>query len=223
MRRANGLGDGERDTLKARSRIRKRSAILFAFVAVAALIAGCSSSESTAGSPPSSTSASPASSPSSEPTAPLVGRWEQDADVHTCQNWVRAMDKERLLAAVEPSPPFVSGETWQQVAAEACAGKKGHAHSHFFDAQGAFGSLNASSDQVDDGEYRIVDAHTFRIGKSTFRYVVTGTTLVMDPVITKDERREALAKPGEFTDASWMVGVALPGTSWHRVDCEGWC
>jgi hypothetical protein len=219
-------GNGGGDAVNAGGAIGKRSAMLLRFVAVATMVAGCSSRDSTAGSAPSSTSARPASSPSSEPAAPLVGRWEQSAGVHTCENWVRAMNKEGLLVAVEPSPPFVPGETWQQVAAESCVGKKGQAHSHFFDTYGAFGSLNASGRQVDDGKYRIVDAHTFQIDKSTirFRYTVTGAnTLVMDPVITKDDRREALAKPGEFTTASWMVGVALPGTSWHRVDCEGWC
>jgi hypothetical protein len=134
------------------------------------------------------------------------------------------MDKEGLLAAVEPSPPYFSGETWQQVATESCRGK-GDAHSHFFTEFDTFGSVDAQGQQVDDGEYTIVDAHTFRIGESTFRYALVdgGKTLLMDPVITKAARREALAKPGKFTEASWMVSVAVPGTSWGRVDCDGWC
>jgi hypothetical protein len=80
MRRANGLGNGEGDAVNAGGVIGKRSAMLFAFVAVATMVAGCSSRDSTAGSAPSSTSASAASSPSSDPAAPLVGRWEQSAD-----------------------------------------------------------------------------------------------------------------------------------------------
>jgi hypothetical protein len=36
------------------------------------------------------------------------------------------------------------------------------------------------------------------------------------------QRNEALAKPGKFTDAVWMVSVAVPGTAWNRVDCP-WC
>jgi hypothetical protein len=134
------------------------------------------------------------------------------------------MDGEHLLEAVEESPPFVSGETWQDVAAEYCVGSKAHTHDHFFDEFRNFGSVNAQGQRVDEGSYKIIDSDTFRIGRATFDYkILGGETLVMDPVITKAQRREALANPGEFTDATWMVSVALPGTSWHRVDCGSWC
>jgi hypothetical protein len=52
---------------------------------------------------------------------------------------------------------------------------------------------------------------------------VRGHTLTIDPVITAAQREEALAKAGKFADAVWMVAVAVPGTSWNRVDCGFWC
>ena len=172
---------------------------------------------------PSSTVASP--SPSS-PVALIVGKWKQPANVHTCENFVRSMDEEGLLAAVESSPPYVPGESWQQVAERFCKGPLEDwdvAHYHFFDAEGLFGSLNQDEQQVDDGTYTILGTHTFKIGQSKFRYTVHGNTLTMDPVITAAQREEALAKPGGFADAVWMVAVAVPGTSWNRVDCGFWC
>ena len=177
------------------------------------------------GTVPSPSSTVAPSSPSN-PVALIVGRWRQSADVHTCENYVRAMDEEGLLAAVQSSPPYVPGDSWQQVAERFCKGSLEDwnvVHDHFFDAEGFFGSLNQNKQQVDDGTYTIVDTHAFKIGRSKFRYTVRGDTLKMDPVITTAQREEALAKPGKFTDAGWMVAVAVPGTSWKRVDCGFWC
>lgn len=174
----------------------------------------------------SSPSGTIAPSSSSGPVALIIGRWRQSADVHTCENYVRGMDKEGLLAAVQSSPPFVPGDSWQQVAERFCKGSLEDwdvVHDHFFDPDGLFGSLNQNEEQVDDGTYTIVDTHTFKIGRSEFRYTVRNNTLRMDPVITAAQREEALAKPGKFTDAGWMVAVAVPGTSWNRVDCDFWC
>jgi hypothetical protein len=188
------------------------------------LIGACSSSPESSASGPGET---PMASANSTVVAPLVGRWEESADVHTCRNYVRGMGQEDLLAAVEASPPFVPGERWKEVAKDFCdpgPSDFGTAHSHFFDGSGNFGSVDQHDERVDNGSYTIIDDHTMRIGKTaTFRYDVTGNTLTLDPVITRSERREALAKPGDFTQAVWMVAVAFPGTSWHRVDCESWC
>lgn len=206
-------------------RILIRQLVALGLVAFAA----CSStgSESTTTSPSQGVASSPTvSSPPSSQVASLVGRWKQAANVHTCEHYVRGMDEVGLLPAVESSPPYVPGEAWQQVSEQFCKGSMEDwdvVHYHFFDAGGSFGSLNQNEEQVDDGAYTILDAHTFKIGRSKFRYTVRGNTLTIDPVITAAQREEALAKPGKFTDASWMAAVAVPGTSWTRVDCDGWC
>lgn len=48
-------------------------------------------------------------------------------------------------------------------------------------------------------------------------------TLTLEPVLTREQRREALALPKDFTTGSWMVSVAYERTTWNRVPCEGWC
>lgn len=179
----------------------------------------------TEGAVPSPTDAA-TSSPPSSPVALIVGRWKQPANVHTCENLVRGMDEEGLLAALESSPPYVPGESWRQVAERFCRGPLEDwdvVHYHFFDDDGVFGSLDQNEQPVDDGTYTILDTHTFKIGPSKFRFAVRGNIMTMDPVITAAQREEALAKPGKFTDATWMVAVAVPGTSWDRVDCGFWC
>jgi len=65
-----------------------------------------------------------------------------------------------------------------------CAGAKPRRHSHFSTAQGVFGSLEWKNNQVDDGHYRVVDAHTLRIGDGLFGYRVTGKQLTLAPVIS---------------------------------------
>ena len=98
-------------------------------------------------------------------------------------------------------------------------------HAHFFTESGEFGSLDKNGQPVDDGTYEVIDADTFRIGDSAFRYsIMDDDTLTLEPVITRAQRKEALAaSPMDFTTALWMVSVAYEGTTWNRVPCEGWC
>lgn len=207
-----------------------RYRVSIALLLLLSLAGGCGDdTESGADASTSEGTPSPSStvaSPSSIPFPLIVGRWKQPANVHTCENFVRSMDEEGLLAAVESSPPYVPGDSWQRVAKRFCKGPQEDwdvAHYHFFDAEGLFGSLNQDEQQVDDATYTILGTHTVKIGQSKFRYTVHGNTLTMDPVITAAQRQEALAKPGGFADAVWMVAVAVPGTSWSRVDCGFWC
>jgi hypothetical protein len=178
------LGRSVEPPRKTRMRTSSRRLISVALVAMTA--AACSSTGPGSTTSPSPAGASPstaASSPSS-PVASLVGRWKQGANVHTCGHYVRGMDEEGLLEAVESSPPYVPGESWQQVAEQFCNGSLEDwdvDHYHFFTAEGLFGSLNQDEQQVDDGTYKILDTHTFSIGPSKFRYTVRGDTLKMDP------------------------------------------
>ena len=193
---------------------------LLALVTAACTSSGQSSSTPTDG----SASAVTSPSASSAPLAQLVGRWEQ---VHHCQDLVTALDKADLGAMIpQEVTEYFPDKGVQQLAqkTDPCAGAKPFRHSHFFDELGQFGSLDQNLSQVDDGTYKIVNGHTFRIGSSTFQYhVINGDTLTLDPVITPAERREGLADPLKFSAASWMMAVAYPGTTWHRVPCDGWC
>jgi hypothetical protein len=155
---------------------------------------------------------------------PLVGRWSR---VHRCQELVTAL-KAADLGSTAPAAvgDFFPGSTSEQLAkkSDICKGAKPMLHSHFFAANGMFGSLDQNSQQVDDGHYRIVDRRTLRIGRAMFHYrIVNQKTLRLNPVITAAARRQALAHPLQFTTAAWMVAVAYPGHTWKRVACAGWC
>jgi hypothetical protein len=156
--------------------------------------------------------------------APLVGRWSR---VLRCQELVNALN----AAGLGPTAPaavgdFFPGTTAKQLASkpDICKGAKPRLHSHFFAANGKFGSLDENSQQVDDDHYRIVDRRTLRIGRSTFHYtIVNHKTLMLNPVITSAARRRALAHPLQFSTAAWMVAVAYRGHTWTRIPCAGWC
>jgi hypothetical protein len=87
-------------------------------------------------------------------------------------------------------------------------------HSHFFDEDGRFGSLNWNGEAVDDGTYEIVDEDTFVISKEfpdvTFDYTIDGDTISFDPLIPE-------CSPDCF-EAAWSVSVAYPGETWQRVE-----
>lgn len=154
----------------------------------------------------------------------FVGRWSR---VTTCPEIV-AMLKKAGLGAMAPAMlagnGLVSG-TPQQLAKKPniCAGARPRVHFHYFTKDGRFGSLDWNEEPVDDGRYRVVDARAFRIGQALFRYRVSGNELALTPVITAAAKRQALAKPLDFSTAGWQVAVAFPGHTWKRVSCEGWC
>lgn len=206
-------------------------------------VTGCGSDSSTptaadAGSP-TNASAPAASLPasSSPPAAPIVGRWAQ---FHTCPHVVRAYRSAGLgqmaslqAAAFGPDRPDSELPPPAQVRARAekleqggdlCAGAHApYRHYHFFSPAGLFGSLDEHLQQVDDGTYQ-VKGDTLVIGPGRFRYHVTnGDTLTLEPLLTPQQRREALAHPQDFSDGSWMASVAYAGSTWHRVACLQWC
>jgi len=86
-------------------------------------------------------------------------------------------------------------------------------HSHFFTADGKFGSRDQHGNQVDDGAYRIVDEGTFVVSKEfpdvTFHYSIDGDSIAFEPVIPD-------CSPDCF-EAAWSVSVAFPGHEWRRV------
>lgn len=157
-------------------------------------------------------------------TPAFVGRWSR---VTTCSEIV-AMLKKAGLGAMAPAMltgnGLVSG-TPQQIAKKPniCAGARPRVHYHYFTEDGRFGSLDWNEEPVDDGRYRVVDARAFRIGQALFRYRVSGNELELTPVITAAAKRQALAKPLDFSTAGWQVAVAFPGHTWKRVPCKNWC
>lgn len=164
-----------------------------------------------------------ASSSSSSDWPPLVGRW---ATQRTCQGLVASA----RMAGLEALAPqivgdYFPGQTPQQLAKKPnlCAGATGQLHSHFFNGQGLFGSLDQRGQQVDDGHYRMVSGNTFKIGKSTFRYKIARNALSLTPVIPAKLVRLGRANPLAPNDAGWMIAVAYAGHKWKRVPCNTRC
>jgi hypothetical protein len=156
----------------------------------------------------------------------LVGRWQT---VRTCQGLVDALNKTGL----GPLAPVVVGDYFpNQAPAElakkknVCTGAKPQLHSHFFTADGTFGSLDQKGQRVDDGTYRITGP-TVTISNSdvsgAFRFRIQGKTLMLRPLLTAALKQEALADRLDFHSAGWMVAVAYNGHPWKRVACRSWC
>jgi hypothetical protein len=157
-------------------------------------------------------------------TVQLVGRWER---VTTCQGLVDALNKAGMRAL---APVMIAGNglvpgTPQELARKAniCAGARPRLHSHFFDGNGQFGSLDWNGQQVDDGPYRVQANRTVRIGSGLFRYRITSGELSLSPIISREAKRRALARPLQFSTPGWMVAVAYGGLPWKRVPCGRWC
>jgi len=161
---------------------------------------------------------------------PIVGRWQR---TNTCQELVSALTKAGLGVL---APYAWQGQTSSQgqssfkpgspkpTKAHPCSGAIPRLHSHFFNGQGQFGSLDSLGGQVDDGTYKIINERSFRIGSVTFRFrILSNKTLMLTPVLTKAIVRQARAHPAKFSDAFWAVSVAYAGHSWKRVPCKGWC
>ena len=95
--------------------------------------------------------------------------------------------------------------------ANPCAGAVTVKHSHFFNEDGTFGSLDALGQQVDDGHWSIVDPETFEIGGNQFHYRIEGDELHMEPVEVG-----SCSSGGDFCQAAWQLMVAMPGMVWTR-------
>jgi len=157
----------------------------------------------------------------------LVGRWER---VNECEQLVEAFEQADLA---DVAPAFVGDyfpdATPNELArkADLCEGAESFVHSHFFTDTGEFGSLTEDLEQVDDGTYEITNDGTFVISKEfpdvTFQYEVEGDTLTLTPVLTQAMKKEARAHSLDFTPAGWALTMSYPGSTWQRVDCEGWC
>src|SRR5918995_2184400 len=147
-------------------------------MASAALVAGCAGSASapvwggaaspSGGAPapspsspaPSAPASSPGESPSGEPSSaagPLVGVWSRIQD---CAGQLAAFDAAGIAEAhVEWIVGNWVGEGVEAEPSDVCAdARPAEVHSHFFTADGEFGSYDATGGQGGDGDYRVPGA-----------------------------------------------------------------
>jgi hypothetical protein len=163
---------------------------------LALLIAGCSAGSTTLPSNTGSTAAqaspsvqpSSASSASASPAASpnaIVGEWVRTA---SCDDALAAFVQAGLADQV---PAWVIGNFVGEGASAApgkeCANARPAVpHSHFFTADGRFGSRDENGQDVDEGGYKIVDADTLSFASHAQEFGYSGDILV-DYSIKGDE------------------------------------
>lgn len=154
------------------------------------------------------------------PSRSIVGTWQR---VIHCQDLVRALTDAGFGEAVPGAAEEFVHVTPEGVvdAAHPCRGALPERHSHFFTADGQFGSLDQNGNQVDEGIYDVVAPGTlvmpygFEEGPPilvTFHFRIHGHTITIDPVIPSDCSTSRCLEA-----AAWSVTVALPGKTWRRV------
>ena len=182
------------------------------------LLGGCSGDQDQA--PSTSTTTTRGGGPSdagdlgTEPRAgPMVGEWQR---MTTCQERVTAFTAKGLQAYAAESvvgDAFIPGvESVEQLEDpnHPCRGATPQKHSHFFTEAGMFGSRDQEGQQVDEDPYEVTSPNTVRIGKSDFRFTITGNALRLYPVLPP------CAAHGCWI-AQWQVSVSYNGLPWRRI------
>ena len=193
---------------------RGRFGVIRSVVLVITLVAistvGCGTADQLASRTPA-----PATAVPSGASNPLLGTWSR---TQTCSELVGIFEQAGLpqqnvldgVAGSELIPGVTNGANHIVDPTHPCNGAVPRIHSHFFRPDGGWGSLDYQGQQVDDGQYQIVDDHTVVINKVTFHYrLIDANTIMFDPVLPD------CAKQGCF-DAEWALAVAYPGYQWKR-------
>ena len=163
-------------------------------------------------SPPASRAApSVSASPSAEPA--IVGEW---VGVHDCGRIVTMLTGAGLIEFLaDPLEQLVPGDP--NIAAAdpttACQGAVQRQHSHFFTADREFGSRDFRGERVDDGTYRLEGEDGIVINGSRFKYEINGDELSLEPEPV--DISACTTKECRF-QATWVLMVAMPGTTWTR-------
>ncbi len=183
-------------------------------------LAGCATGTASApaqSSTPAAPSASPAASagPSAEPA--IVGEW---VGIHDCQRIVTILTDagldEFLGDAVYGNalvPGVDPGTATLKDPSKPCEGAVERQHSHFFTAAGTFGSKDFNGETVDGGTYTLVGDDGIVINGSRFKYEITGDELALEPEPV--DISGCTTKECRF-GATWVLMVAMPGTTWTR-------
>jgi Tol biopolymer transport system component len=150
-------------------------------------------------------------------------------------SWHRAQTCEEMLAAFDTAGLAESHVTWLQgnffggepgpTEGDVCAGAQGPLeHSHFFTADGAFGSLDEHGEEVDHGDYVVVDDDTLGFPSHASEFAYAGE-LVVDYAIDGDVVTFAVALPEPCVDMcedayAWALSAFASGP-WTRSGGEG--
>jgi hypothetical protein len=197
-----------------------------ALVALAIVLGGCSGSTASApsasptalASPAASASAAAVSASSAQPA--IVGEWVGFHDCERIVAMLRDAGLEEFMAdavygnELVPGDPQASG---LKDPTHPCDGAVRRAHSHFFTAAGEFGSKDFRGQRVDDGTYTLEGTDGIVINGKRFKYEINGDQLSLEPEPV--DVSACTTKECRF-DATWVLMVAMPGTTWTRGEIK---
>lgn len=206
----------------------KLTAIVSLLGAVA-LLGGCGGMTAPSASDPGTTGSTASASTTASTTAPTTAATRPEASVSpavvgtwvgtfTCQRIVEmfrqaGMEGQALANIVDNGLlPGVSDVAQIADPANPCSGAVELEHSHFFTAEGSFGSRDAARQQVDDGYWVLVEADRISINGTPFDFEVVGDELHLSPV----DVGECPVDSTLWCPEAWKLMVAMPGMAWTR-------
>jgi hypothetical protein len=194
---------------------------------VGLVLASCAAPSGSSALPVASTAAASPSQPSS--VAPPA---EAPELVGT---WTRTQSCETQLAAFEEAGLAESHSIWiignwvgdpedvevdpNDICADARPAEK---HSHFFTAAGRFGSYDAAGEQVDDGDYVVIDTLTLSFPSHSTEFGYDGDILV-GYAVSGDSAAFEVHPPAECADScleahAWAFSAFFGPDPWTRTD-----
>ena len=95
-------------------------------------------------------------------------------------------------------------------------------HSHFFTADGQFGSYDAAGEQVDNGDYAVVEPGTLSFASHAAEFGYDGDILV-DYTVSGDSAEFEVLVPADCEDAcslahAWALSAFFGTEPWTRTD-----
>ncbi len=196
---------------------------------VALVVGGCASGAAPSGSTLDVATVPASAATTSVPTEPapraspaaIVGEWVGIHDCLRIQKMLSNAGLEEFVAeavAGNGLVPGVDAESDIEDMNRPCAGAVPRKHSHFFTADGFFGSRDYNGQQVDDGGYRLERDDVVVINGTPFRYTIEGDELTLVP--PEIDISDCTTMDCRFP-AAWVLMVAMPGTTWTRGTIAG--
>jgi hypothetical protein len=191
--------------------------LLLSFVAAA----GCSDDSQTTAGATTPERTEPSSTDAGTPA--LIGSWHR---AQTCAEMLAAFEEAGLA---ESHRGWLQGNFYGEEAGpkegDLCAGAEGPLeHDHFFTADGAFGSHDQNGEEVDGGDYEVVDDDTvsFRSHAAEFGY---DGHLVVDYAVIEDVTTFEVVLPEPCVDTcadayAWALSAFASGP-WKSGEVPG--
>ena len=208
--------------------MRARAAAIASIAVIGVFAAACGGGASAPQTSPASTGPSIApAKPSSAPSAAalatgsgavskasIVGEWVGVIDCDQVVSLLKGAKLDDLAAASVVDAGLVPGiDTPAQLKdpTHPCVGASDQHFSHFFAADGSFGSKNGRALQVDTGTWTLQDGKVV-INDQPFGFSVVGDQLTLTPPPVEASCKTVKCR----TAAAWAIVVAMQGSTWTK-------